>query len=73
MNSVLLNGKIVDEKEIDPAKHKFVGPFRPPSIDHLIGTGFILCDGCRHVIQTQEQVFDHWRLGHFDMLQYVNI
>jgi len=78
----LLNGKFVDSKEIDPGKHKFIGSFRnpepPSSICIVKETGeqkvadCIQCP-CGHNLWTREGIRDHWQMGHFDILQYVDI
>lgn len=69
----LLNGRYVDDSEIDPVKHKFIGMFREPF--SKIGAklaGYVACS-CGHTLQTYEEVFAHWQMGHFDIPQYVNL
>jgi hypothetical protein len=73
----LLDGKEVLDNVIDPAKHKFVGMFRKPFLEYGCNKpghipGFIHC-GCGQALQTMEASLAHWRLGHWDELQYVTI
>ena len=77
----LLDGKPVAPDAIDPAKHKFVGTFRPPQqpdtkyIDKngaVQYAGVLLCP-CGGHLWTVNACFDHWQQGHFDQPQYVTI
>lgn len=70
---VLLNGKTVEASAIDPAKHRYLGMFRPPT-NWLIPVtpGYVLCP-CGQTLQMREQSIDHYRMGHCDMQQYVDI
>jgi hypothetical protein len=65
---VLLDGKHVANDQIDPAKHKFIGTFRPPHFP----SGIIAC-GCGSLLHTLEQSNSHWQSGHMDTPQYVTI
>lgn len=78
----LLNGKFVKPEEIDPAKHKFIGLFRSPKppdtrfFDEETKTykyADVMSCSCGHNLWTRESIQDHWRKGHFDVPQYVNI
>lgn len=70
---VLLDGKFVKDKEIDPAKHKFIGTFRQPHPPVSDGSwGVYLCS-CGHSLWYVEECFAHWQLGHMDTPQYVTI
>lgn len=67
-----LKGKRVGNDTIDPAKHRFVGMFRSPSINALLSSStgaYLLCD-CGRVLQTKEEIYDHWQMGHFDEAIY---
>ena len=68
----ILNGKRVSKEQIDPAKHRFVGIFRAPSPPDFRGYDNFYCD-CGHNLQTFEQGFSHWQMGHFDDMQYVDL
>lgn len=73
----LLDGKYVASDEIDPAKHKFIGTFRPPSQpdSKLINgsySGIILCP-CGRGLQSAQETAEHWQRGHFDTPQYISI
>ena len=70
MNMALLNGKFVDASEIDPARHRFIGTFRPPQAPR--GEGYMLCT-CGSILQTVQCVQEHYQRGHCDTNQYVDI
>jgi len=81
MEKYLLDGKEVDAKVLDQARHRFVGVFRPPVCPD---TGFINESGkkeyggvymcsCGHALWTHEEIFDHWLKGHMDVFQYETI
>ena len=67
----ILNGTTVSSSEINPVKHKFIGVFRQPTMPIVKGDCF-MCD-CGQVLWTAEAVQDHWRLGHMDVPQYIDI
>jgi len=68
---ILIDGKFVEDKELDPAKHRYIGVFRRPwSIPNV--AGYIQC-GCGQILQTQDQSYQHWQSGHWDTPQYVSI
>ena len=66
---VYLDGKLVEESVIDPAKHKFAGAFRPPALSEYQGKGYIACP-CGSMLQTFQQSSAHWQQGCFDVPQY---
>ncbi len=68
----ILNGKNVTNEEIDQSKHKFIGMFRPVDVSKFQGNGLIMCN-CGQVLHTYEQSFNHWKNGHFDQPQYIDI
>lgn len=70
MSQVLLDGKLVEAAEITPAKHKFVGTFRAPY--NFAGGGYVLCQ-CGRTLQTLDETYAHWQLGHWDSPQYETI
>jgi len=70
---VYLNGKEEDDSIIDPAKHKFIGSFRPPDFPRSDGTWAVYMCGCHRPLWTVEECYEHWVLGHMDILQYVDI
>jgi len=72
----ILDGKHVDNSSIDPAKHKFIGMFRPPSPPEQTARGY--CPGCLTATRGssgpfQRVMFECWQLGHYDESQYVTI
>lgn len=68
---VLLNGKFVNDSEIDPGKHKFIGMFRYPSPPNPKGAN--LSCPCGQILKYVGQEREHWQYGHFDIPQYVDI
>jgi hypothetical protein len=68
----LLNGKFVDASVIDPAKHKFIGTFRPATNPMADPHGYILCS-CGEILQVRGQEVEHYRRGCCDELQYVDL
>lgn len=69
---VLLDGSFVDPKSIDPAKHSFLGMFRSPTPPDARGYDAVACP-CNRILDTFEGTAEHWRLGHFDVPQYVTL
>jgi len=69
---VLLDGKLITKSEIDPEKHKFIGTFREVTPPDGKGADVIMCP-CNQTLWTINDVFRHWQLGHFDILQYQTI
>lgn len=67
---VLLDGKLVDDTIIDPAKHLFLGTFRYPTPP---GAYAPICCRCGYMLGTVDAVFEHWSVGHFDLAQYATI
>lgn len=81
MSFVFLDGKLVKSEEINPAKHKFIGTFRPPNVPstqgttyqgELVNAGVVLCR-CGDSLWTTQALHDHYLKGHFDTPQYVSI
>lgn len=65
---VLLNGFMVDPKEVNPAKHKYIGKFRPtifPEYDIYLACtcGYFFTNGFN----------EHQEKGCFDIPQYMDI
>lgn len=69
----ILNGKTVDDKEINPNKHKFIGSFRYPFSVFSAGIKGILYCSCGSMLHHLGQVKEHYDLGHFDIPQYEDI
>jgi len=69
----ILDGEYIDDKDIDPAKHKFIGIFRDPFSTykdlHIVA---FRC-GCGEQLFNERSLFDHWQRGHMDAAQYVSI
>ena len=70
---VYLNGQKVDNKIIDPAKHKFIGLFRPTSFPVSDGSWDVYMCRCGMALWAVQQCHEHWMLGHMDIPQYINI
>ena len=69
----LLDGKFVPDSEINSKKHKFMGAFRSPSPPRSDGTWGVYSCPCGHSLWTVEAVFDHWKNGHMDEMQYITM
>ena len=73
-NPVLLDGKHVAGSSIDPAKHRYIGMFRP-AINGLIPSKpvyAVICT-CGHHLKFHEECISHYRSGCIDIPQYVSI
>lgn len=68
----LLNGKHVPASDIDPAKHRFIGLFRPAQDPYREECRNIHCT-CGQILQFAGESFKHWQQGCFDEPQYVDI
>jgi hypothetical protein len=70
---VLLNGKYVKPEEIDPAKHKFIGYFRPPRNPlQTNGAAYLIC-ACGEMLKFRHEAREHFESGCFDTQQYVDL
>lgn len=67
--SVYLNGQMVEDDEVTPGKHAFVGTFRSPHPPQPRGAFVIVCP-CGYHLHTAEGTHQHWREGHFDVPVY---
>ena len=67
----LLDGQPVEESIIDPAKHRFLGTFRPPVPPRDITT--CPCGVSLITYYGPDLHFQHWQLGHLDVPQYQTI
>ena len=69
----ILDGKYIDNEQIDPAKHKFIGTFRTPAPPYAP----FPVDGyecpCGELLLVGGNLEKHWREGHYDMPQYQTI
>ena len=72
MNFVLLDGQNVSPKDISPAKHRFLGMFRPPADPFAGATCDCLCP-CGKILRYVGESAQHYRGGCFDVLQYISI
>jgi hypothetical protein len=70
MTQPLLDGQPVDPSVIDPAKHRYVGMWRPAESNLSCGT---VCPGCQQIVLSAHSRAIHWRNGCFDVPQYVSI
>ena len=70
---VYLDGQLVNESNIVPEKHKFIGLFRQPSAPVSDGSWEVLACSCGLHLWTVQGVQEHWRLGHMDTPQYVSL
>lgn len=76
MLNCLIDGRVSDAKDLDPAKHKFIGTFRWPLGAFPDKT--YTCPVCRkmfvHYSHTpQHLAMECWTLGHLDIAQYQTI
>ncbi len=69
----ILNGKKVEDAKIDPSKHKFIGMFRPVTWPISDGSWEVHLCSCGIPLWTVQGCQDHWRLGHMDIAQYIDI
>ena len=67
---VYLDGVAVSAETITPT-HRFVGTFRSPTPPSPGGAAIIVCPCGRH-LHSSESTHEHWRLGHFDVPQYLS-
>lgn len=70
---IYLNGKLVKEEEINPEKHKFIGLFRSPTWPVSDGIWEVYPCQCMQHLWTVQACQEHWRLGHMDTPQYIDI
>ncbi len=61
-----LDGHIVEDSVIDPAKHRYIGMFRRP---YDCPNAYVACT-CGAILQTMEITREHWQAGHWDQPQY---
>jgi hypothetical protein len=68
----ILDGEFIDDKDIDPVKHKFIGTFREPfsAYENMAGEHHCRCG--EHLFNNKS-LLDHWQQGHMDAAQYVSI
>lgn len=72
MESVLLNGKSVKASEIDPARHRYIGRFRPAVNPVGRANGIVICT-CGALLHYRHELSEHFNRGCFDLNQYVDI
>lgn len=65
---VILDGKPVDENEVTPERHRFIGTFR-----HPIPYEAVKLTGLAYPGMYPHQVRGEWLEGKFDVPQYVTI
>lgn len=68
----LLNGKHVPDEAIDPAKHKFIGRFRPAT-NWMDGVNTDVLCACGEILKYRHQGKEHYDAGCCDVNQYVDI
>ena len=81
MSMVYLDGRKVSVEMIDPAKHRFIGSFRPPQQpdtrftreDGTVEYAAVMVCGCGRHLWDVQSVGEHWRQGHMDTPQYVTV
>ena len=76
MSQVILDGQYVPADQINPAKHRFIGTFRPPLPDppeEWLIHG--VCRNCNTGMRTSmgNCYHKHWAQGCFDVPQYVTM
>lgn len=72
MSKVFLDGKLVLSESIDPAKHRFIGEFRPATNPVQSATCDVMCN-CGEILHTSRATTEHYKHGCFDVNQYVTI
>ncbi len=72
LRAVILNGKFVQPEEVDPAKHKFIGLFRPATNPILNPDTDVLCR-CGRILRFVGEEQEHYAKGCWDREQYVDI
>lgn len=70
--TVYLNGKLVQPEEIDPAKHKYIGRFRPAYNPITDPQSDVLCR-CGEILRYVGEEREHYNRGCYDVNQYVDI
>lgn len=68
----ILDGEFIDDKKIDPAKHRFIGTFREP-FSAFEGMVDVFHCRCGENLFNQQAILEHWQRGHMDAPQYVTI
>ena len=68
---VYLDGMLADSEDILPAKHHFIGMFRPPTPQSICAHGPRCV--CGMLLQYEDEVFSHWQMGHADVPQYQSL
>lgn len=75
MQKVFLDGELVDQEKLDPAKTIYVGAYRPP-FDPVFN-GLPVCPVCGGYSgsggASPAQQKEHWDAGHFDVPHYKTI
>lgn len=69
---VLLDGKKVFATEIDPAKHRYIGMFRPATNPFANATANVMCT-CGEILQSNPATVRHYKQGCYDLNQYVSL
>ncbi len=73
MAHAMLDGKLVDSAELDPAKHTYIGFFRPVFRPVTQAAHAIVCGVCSTRFYTNEGMREHYNGGCFDIPQYRSI
>lgn len=72
---VILDGGYVTPDTIDPAKHRYIGIFRPPAPIVPTGEHRMHCPSCHQIMYTSmgNSLVQHWQKGCFDVPQYQTV
>lgn len=70
---VLLNGQYVDAATIDPARHRYLGMFRPATNGLLHHSADVVICPCGASLWTVQDGRQHYKDGCLDSPQYVTI
>ena len=69
---VLLDGKFVAAESIDPAKHRYLGMFRP-AINPIANPRTDVYCTCGQILKMRGEETEHYQKGCYDSPQYVTI
>lgn len=71
---VILDGEYVEDSVITPKLHKFIGTFREPTPPaYPRQPNHVYMNGCQTCSNPYAGLENCWRLGHWDLPQYVTL
>ena len=72
INTILIDGEPRPDSELNPAKHRYLGMFRPSPNPMQNPSAYILCR-CGETLKYLGQEREHYLRGCCDIPQYVTI